>query len=523
MTKGKREYNLYWGDMHAQFRPQWTKMDWEEFLERSFRAARDYLDFFPIVYYPAIYYTTKEGLRVESVGMRPEFAGEWETINRFVKKYHDPGRFITFAGYEWTGDRTRWGDHNVFYFNDDQPLDLSATIDELYANLRKRKAIAIPHHTAYQVGQRGKDWDHYDEDLSPFAEIFSCHGSSEGCDTPMTMFQNGDMAPRVSGGTVQDGLARGYRLGIIASGDNANGFPGRHGIGLVACYAAELTREAIWDAFMARRVYGVTGDRMKVELYIDDHFMGDVFQAGGPVHVRAHVVGAQAIDRIELIKNNRVVYTHCHNGTWDIPTTGAVKAKIQIEHGWGPGAYYGLKLADKKWEGRFAVPDGKIVSVGGCFTRWGQKITQTSDTECLYELTTSPRRGAATGDCQQSLVLEIQGSLDTALTLEIENVSTTFTLREAMQRSRCIAMMENVKQKVKQQFALDEKQIENPADVYWQNAYKIKIHKAIPEAGYTATMEFVDDDLKAGRSFYYLRVSQLNGQYAWSSPIWAHK
>ena len=70
MTKGKSEYALYWGDMHAQFKPQWTKMDWEEFLERSFRAAREYLDFFPIVYYPAICYTTKEnGPATEHAGM----------------------------------------------------------------------------------------------------------------------------------------------------------------------------------------------------------------------------------------------------------------------------------------------------------------------------------------------------------------------------------------------------------------------------------------------------------------------
>ena len=32
---------------------------------------------------------------------------------------------------------------------------------------------------------------------------------------------------------------------------------------------------------------------------------------------------------------------------------------------------------------------------------------------------------------------------------------------------------------------------------------------------------FKEEDIEnSGRSFYYLRVSQLNGQYAWSSPIW---
>ena len=118
------QFNLYWGDMHTQFKPQWCRqMDWDTFLHNSFKAARSYLDFFPIVYYPALYYDTPQGLRVESIGWRDEYQPEWEKINALVKKYHKPGEFVTFAGYEWTGDRTRWGDHNVFYPDDDPALD----------------------------------------------------------------------------------------------------------------------------------------------------------------------------------------------------------------------------------------------------------------------------------------------------------------------------------------------------------------------------------------------------------------
>ena len=174
--------NLYWGDMHAQFKPQWQpEGDWEAVLRRAFESARGHLDFFPMVYYPAFFYKTPEGLHVESVGMRREFEAEWALVKRLVREYHEPGQLVTFPGYEWTGDRTRWGDCNVFFNEDDPPLDLSLHIDDLFANLKRRGAIAIPHHTGYQVGERGKDWDHHDEEVSPVAEIFSCHGSSEGC------------------------------------------------------------------------------------------------------------------------------------------------------------------------------------------------------------------------------------------------------------------------------------------------------------------------------------------------------
>jgi len=516
------EYNIYWGDMHCQFKPQWSRNEWDAFIERSFVAARDYLDFYPVVYYPAVYYHTEPGLKVESIGMRPEFQPEWEKVCALVKKYHEPGRFVTFCGYEWTGDRTRWGDHNVFYPDDDPPLDLSMTIDELYANLKKRKGIAIPHHTGYAKGERGKDWDHWDEDVSPFAEIFSVHGSSEGCNTPIGLHSNVSMGPRVSGGTIQDGLARGYRLGIIASGDNANGFPGRYGVGLVACCAKELTREAIWDAFMARRVYGVTGDRIKLDFRINGRFMGETFRARPPLRVTAHVTGTQAIDRIELIRNNRVIYTHCHNGTWDIPTGDNVRAKLRILHGGGPASNYGFKVSAKNWKGGLTVADARIISVEGCFTRCGQTIKPVSDTRCDYALTTSPRGGSATpaAEFQQAVVFEIEGSPSARIRLQVDEIDQTFTLREAMETSRVFPMMQQVRRNIQHQFGLDVDQIENPEDVSYHNAYKVKVHLAVPAASYDVPFEFVDDNPPPGRNFYYIRVSQLNGHLAWSSPIW---
>jgi hypothetical protein len=51
-------------------------------------------------------------------------------------------------------------------------------------------------------------------------------------------------------------------------------------------------------------------------------------------------------------------------------------------------------------------------------------------------------------------------------------------------------------------------------------AYKAKVHRAIPEAGYTARMEFQDDEPLQGEANYRVRVEQRNGQRAWSSPIW---
>lgn len=187
-------FHLFWGDAHLNIR----RRDASHF-EEIFRAARENLDVLPIAYYPMDFYTLDPGLRVESWHNRPEYAEGWAELNRLCREHNSPGEFVTFPGYEWHGDRMRWGDHNVYYLEEGHPLDDVDHIDDLYRALRARRGLAIPHHLAYMVGQRGKDWDHYDPCISPSAEIYSNHGCSE---TPINRFRqrNAHMGPWVTGG-----------------------------------------------------------------------------------------------------------------------------------------------------------------------------------------------------------------------------------------------------------------------------------------------------------------------------------
>jgi hypothetical protein len=530
-------FNIYWGDMHTQFNlahmrlqaqgvdavaePPDDLADCEQFVRRAFEGAREYIDFFPIVYYPAHFTRDPQtGFRSETVGWRDYYAADWEMICGLVKDYHEPGRFVTFAGYEWSGDRTRWGDHNVFYPYDDPPLDLSLHIDDLYANLREAGGIAIPHHTGYAFASRGKDWAHYDEQVSPFGEVFSVHGSSEGCDTPFTMTRNGSMAPRVSMNTIQAGLDHGYRLGIIASGDNGGGFAAKWGIGMMAALAEDLTRESLWEAFMERRVYGVTGDRIKLDYSLGGATMGAMIDASGPLMLRASVKCTEALDRIEVIRNGRVVHSYCHSGTWEAPTEGMVRCKIPFEFGWGPAAMYGFEVAEKRWEGQFRLTEGRVVSVEGAFTRHGNRWSQTADGEVQFELTTSPRAGAATDTSQQRLIIEIEAPADALCVFECDRHRITFTPAEAMRRTGLVVYDEECRQRIREQFGDQSGKWDDMRDAVYHNSHIIKRHTAIPQAGYTAQIELEQSDFAPGRNYVYLRVSQLNGQYAWSSPVW---
>jgi uncharacterized protein DUF3604 len=509
--------NLYFGDMHTQFEPgaDESQQEWEIRLRTALESARDYLDFLPIVFYPAFFSRLSGGLRTESVGMRPEFTDRWEVVKRIVSEHHDPGRFVTFPGYEWTGNRSQWGDHNVFFNEDDPPLDLSLHVDELFANLKARGALAIPHHTGYRVGNRGKNWDHHDEAVSPFMEVFSGHGSSEGCGTPYTMYNNGHMSPRTAGGTLTDGLKRGHRLGIIASGDNAGGFGGIWGQGLAAVWADELTRDGLWDAFRKRRVYGVTGDRIQLEYRLNDGFMGDVVPAESSARITVDVSCTRALDRVEIIRDGRVAYTHCHNGSWDTPTSGVVRAKIPVAVGWGPTLANGFDVGDHMWEGSLRLSGGRVIGTEGCFTTHGQRIKQ-SDDDVAFTLRTLDRgEHGRSRTSMQTIVFEVEAPVDAPITLEVNGLRDEFTLAEAMDHGHLLVFDDVSRRMVQEHFDIDPDTIQN-RDMFYHNAWIVKRHVATPQVGTVAHVEWEDTQLG---DWYYVRVSQTNGQMAWSSPI----
>ena len=523
------DLKLFWGDAHTNVHgedpflgiPKLTRKR----LRRIMRAAKEHLDFFPIAYYPFEWYT-KNGLANESCGHRDRFTEDWKLVEEAVAEANQPDKFVTFLGYEWHGDRRKYGDHNVYYLDDYGPLDCSETIEGLYKNLERTNGIAVPHHTGYQVGERGKDWDYYDEELSPFVEVYSSHGSSEGCWLPFTLEHNISMGPRVSGGTVLDGLNRGYKLGITASGDNHNDFPGVWGNGLMAVYARRLTRKDLWEAFKKRRVYGVTGDRIQLLFTANGHMMGEVFRSEAPADIDVEVTGSHAIDRIEIIRNGRVMLTYSHSGNWNPPKgKGLVRAKIRIQFSGGPASHYGFKhISSRNLMGSFEISDGEILSVEPCFTYFGQDIKKVSRNTCEFTFTVQPRPSQTAFLAQhhrsnfQGAVFEVESQPESRITIGNGDIAVESTLEDALKKGSVVALRKEAEKLIAEEFGLEPDDVENP-DVYWHNAWKMKVHRAIPYEGYHVRFRCTDEG-REEENYYYVRITQQNGQMAWSSPIW---
>lgn len=285
----------------------------------------------------------------------------WRETCRAVKHWHDPGRFVTFLGYEWAKWRRNGdGDRNVYYLQDDRPIYRSddgehPSPPDLFRALKENseKAIVIPHHTGH--GGNFCDWKDHSPEHERLVEIFQVRGSYECSE------QDGNPAPeRVAGpppypgGWVQNALALGWRVGFTAGGDDHSGHWGtefRFGMdatsykqGLMSVQAGALTREALFQAMHDRRVVATTGARILLAYQLAGKPMGSELSirdnpdmaAERTLSVEFH--GAGPVERIEIIRNNRVAHSTAGEGRLDVSFTWTDAEPI--EQTWLPPAKF---------------------------------------------------------------------------------------------------------------------------------------------------------------------------------------
>jgi hypothetical protein len=518
------EFRIFWGETHDN---TYTTPQQSPSMDEVCRLAAQHLDFYATAYYTAcadafrpgghaFQSSEKQDLILEGWKESARLASEWAEVQEATRSHNDPGCFVTFPGYEWQGDGSS-GDHNVYHLTEGADILRVDTLPELYSALRGRQALAIPHHTAYRPGRRGRDWSVFDEELSPFAEIYSVHGCSETDEEWMGLRRNTHMGPGMSGGTWQDALDRSLHLGAICSTDGWGAMPGQHGYGIAACLARELTRDSLWEAFCARRVYGVTGDRIELDLTVNGAPMGSVTESRGARQIRVAVRGSDALDRIELIRNGRVLHTHCHQGTWSPPGPGERgRFKLRIEAGWGPRANE-LDVPDRAWQGELSVEGGRIAKWEPCWISEGQSIPQISGGAARFRMRSSSRDVGR--EEQNANVFEFEAAPESPVRLGLNGLVERATVADLMAGSRVLWFREECVQMLQDLCGLAPGSPERD-DVYHHMAYKAKVHCAMPESAYVAGFEFEDDVPLTGESHYRVRVEQRNGQRAWSSPVW---
>lgn len=518
------DYHIYWGEAHDntyQFPEQNAS------FEEVCRRAATHLDFYAAAYYTSCADAFRTGghpaegkrgpdLILEHWKSPERLRREWDEVQQVCAAQNAPGRFVTFPGYEWQGDGSG-GDHNIFFRREGHPVFRVDALAELYDRLRGIQAVAIPHHTAYRPGRRGRDWSVFDERISPWCEICSIHGCSETDEERIGLRQNPHMGPGMSAGTYRTALRMGLHLGAACSTDNWGDMPGHYGHGLMACLAPELTRDSLWEAFMARRVYGVTGDRIELDFTVNGTPMGSILPPAGERRIRVQVRGSDAIDRIELLRNERVIATHCHQGTWEAPSSGSpAKWKLRVEAGWGPAADE-IALPPRRWRGELTVEGGQMLGVEPSWISPGQGQPVVRGNTVRFEMVSSG--DTVGGRHQNAEVFEFTAEPLAELRLRLNGCERRGKVAEFARRSDVIWYRDECVQMLAEHADLPPGSPER-GDVYHHMAYKAKVHRAMPERAYTAGLAVEDAEPFEREVYYRVRVEQRNGGRAWSSPIW---
>jgi hypothetical protein len=311
----------------------------------------------------------------------------WEEVCRRTREFNEPGRFVTFLGYEWSGPTPVGGDFNIMYKGDDRPIRRSSLwqipdkrtsrdyspISELWRALddEGEKAIVAAH-----VGGRHANMDYWDPRFCGLIEVYSCHGAFDWL--------------------VMEALQRGYVFGVVAGSDDHTGRPGlspplrRGGVrgtvrldmfgGLTGIFSEELTRQGLWKALRSRHCYATTGRRIGLDVRSGHCMMGDIVNKDRPRELSVEVVGTSPLLDVQVIRDDGVIYNQ------RIPT--------DQDGEWIRASWSGLRVRSRnrraQWNADLSVIGGHISDIVPCgFWRRGDVVERKSQNELSIVSTTS--------------------------------------------------------------------------------------------------------------------------------------
>ncbi len=507
----KSKLKKLWGSMHDNLHSNQMKE-----IDEHIEFIKEIYDFWPIAYYPFGMSKNHNGFFLEDLLDEKIIESDWEIIRKKTIEQNNLG-YPMFMGYEWQGSGED-GDHNIFFLNNDYNMYHPHRYNNLKDYYDVGKFIAIPHHIAYKLGNRGKNWSTHDESISPFAEIFSSHGSSETDFTELPMARHIHMGPRVENTSYKSGLLKGIKIGSICSGDNHK-FSGQYENGNMCVLASDSSKEAIWEGLINGRVYGLSKGRMDIDCYLDDHIIGSTVKASVNSNLKVRVIGDYAIDRIEVLKDEVLEYAYYNSGKWEnkvLPKEFKIKTKI--EFGWGPDTRIFKDITSKKWDVTLKTT-GQILDVEKNWNSFGQKIISQDDKELRCELTTrkstdSGKWMASSDVKNEAFTLELFGSLDDELIVYVFGNEYVYKYRELLSGSVIENDEEAVKKLLMDRYSLGDFYRN---DSWWHNSYKFKIHQAVPEESYTC--KFNRKISTIGAKSIRIKVFQKNGAVAFVSPI----
>ncbi|MCP5118952.1 MAG: DUF3604 domain-containing protein, partial [bacterium] len=298
--------------------------------------------------------------------------------------------------------------------------ELIEDLRELQRFAKRRGCIMVPHHPSNRLGHRGTAASKIDPEVSPLLEIHSEWGCAEHDRAPHP-YKRHTEGGRWTRHTLQHYLQQGHRLGVIASTDDHLGYPGAYREGLAVVKATELSRDAIFDAVRQRRTYAVTGDRIDLDFFLNGKIMGQELPYARNRSMEVSVRGWDVIDRVEVLKNNRVIHRDFPVDREPGPSSWNRPVVVRFEYGWGPWPALGWGgTAD--WDFTISVEGGRIHDVEPCFVTGPldefrrDRIVSRSENSVRVRSYTALKQ-QVDDYSQKSIVLRASGDANTKITV----------------------------------------------------------------------------------------------------------
>lgn len=424
---------------------------------------------------------------------------EWELTRRTVAAFDDPGRFIPYLGWEWTRPARFGGHHNVLFRDWEArervsalefPL-LSQLYHELHARYDPSDVLVIPH--AHNPG----DYRQSDPQLEPLVEMLSMHGTFEWF--------------------ARQYLARGHQVGLVAASDDHLSHPGysapnrdtlaqRGGLGAVL--APERSRDAIFDAMRERRTYATTGDRIILDMTVNDTPMGQRAAYAESRVVSGRVIGTAPIASITLMKNGESIWSE----TYGLDAGGGRPADVEewllsftsdatpLHPGDAPRGW-------RHWRGALTVEGAALQDIAA--TDFVNPTTQALEREGNGARFRTHTRGDAS-----SLRLTLSDIRpDAWIVLDLEATQETGS---APPFFRPHSDLEAARLRMPLHTSGLTRTL--PAPGYPDD--RIRLRRLVRDGPRDVTFRYADADEPRQGDYYYVRIVQVNDAMAWSSPVW---
>jgi hypothetical protein len=471
------ENHIYWGDLHGHC----EFADGQGSPDAYFQFGRDdaRLDFLCLSEHDVFLDDFK-----------------WKHLQDCLARYEEESSFVPLLAYEWTAPPGLGGHHNVYFRKRDGEivgLHEAHNLGRLFEALKQLNedgdVLVIPH--AHQIG----DWRKADAELVAGVEIVSQHGAFEWFG--------------------QRYLDFGHHVGFVGGSDNHQGHPGYSSAsptivesknGLTGALATSLSSNKVFSAIRDRSVYATSGERILLNFSIDGIGMGGTVPKKGPHKIHAAIAGTAALNKIEIVRGNKIIFTRKFGGT--LGQSNVLRVAFH-----SPSSVVGHDN-----------PRGYRIWKG--WLDFGRDLIQEVDTSHLFNFHMEHAEIQKGVRSRIEFEVHTRGQsdaiflkLDELLSSDVITIHLEETIEIADSRFvRARDTMESI------QFELLASELVNgpvSKEIY-TGSYCDVVELDILDLGGTWDSDFIFEDteeIEADGEHYRIRIEQIDGATAWSSPI----